>query len=163
MDFILTGIVIKSDLTDVLYTESLQKPLPSFRNEMPVCDIKRPLEIRRTKCIEKPVCLFNIMGDIMDFGVFGFSVVVLKEDDYLCLFCPRDQSLDAFNRSITALREGGDSRRGTRTKWLSRMIRGMGSWRLTVLITRLPDSMSSALRSIRSTIARRTGIKLSGS
>ena len=50
------------------------------------------------------MCLLNIMRDVMDFGVLRFSVVVLKEDNYLCLFCPVDQSLDALNRSITALR-----------------------------------------------------------
>ena len=104
MDFIFTCIVVEADLTDVLYAECVQKSLPSFRHEMSMCDIKRPLEIWRTKRIEKPVCLLNIMGDVMDFGVLRFSVVVLKEDNYLCLFRSLDQSLDALNRSITALR-----------------------------------------------------------
>ena len=89
VDFILTCIVVEPDLTDILHAESVQEALPSFWHEMPMRYIECPLEIRRSDFIEKLVRLGNVMGDVVDLGVLWFSVVVLKEDNYLCLLRSR--------------------------------------------------------------------------
>ena len=54
---------------------------------MSVCHIERPLEIGRTDFVEKPMRLGDVMGDVVDLGVFGFTIVVLKEDDDFRSFC----------------------------------------------------------------------------
>ena len=86
MDFIFTRIVVETDLTDILDTESVQKTLPPFWYKVSMCNIECPFEVWRLNRVEEPVCLGDVMRDIVNFGVFWFPIMVLKEDDDLRLF-----------------------------------------------------------------------------
>lgn len=67
-----------------------------------MCDVESPLEVIGLYGIKKPLCLFDIVRQIVNFGVFGFQVVIFKIDRYVGFFRPMYQSFHAFYGSISA-------------------------------------------------------------
>ena len=52
--------------------------------------------------VKKPMKLLNTIRKVVDFGVFGFPIVVFYEDRYVEIFGSFNQAFRAFNSSPMA-------------------------------------------------------------
>ena len=89
MYFVIAIVVIYAYLADVIYAKRVEKSSPALGHEMSVRDVESPLEVIGLNGIKKPLCLFDIVWQIVNLGVFGFQIVVFKIDQ-LHRFFPLD-------------------------------------------------------------------------